>query len=214
VTDIALSTSTSLTAVGLTISSDLDFDEWEDIGSVLGKVRDATAFALGDWFVWGDAAFGEIAVQAVEATGRSKTTIMEYVRVARRVPRSRRRSTLSFTHHQLVAARPEEEQERLLEVCEQNRWSVEELRGALHADPALSTRRDHSRPKAEIVALVFEASGAVLRASEQLDERHARVPLDVLSRLANALAEEPPWVAGPDRLVDVPARQPPKPPWA
>lgn len=212
-TEVALSATTSLTPTGLAIRDDLAFEEWEQIGSVLGKVRDATAFALGDWFIWGESAFGELSAQAVEATGRSKTTILEYVRVARQVPPSRRRATLPFTHHQVLAARPPEEQDRLLKLAEEKGWSVEELRGFLRADPALSTRRDQNHPKREIVALVFEVGRAVLRASEPLDTRHARIPLGLLERLANALGEEPPPATGSHQLVDVEA-QPKKAEWA
>jgi hypothetical protein len=38
-----------LTRTGLTVTdSGLDYDAWENIGYQLGKLRDATAWALGD----------------------------------------------------------------------------------------------------------------------------------------------------------------------
>jgi hypothetical protein len=125
-------------------------------------------------------------------TGRQKVTLLDYARVARRVPRSRRRTALSFTHHQLVAAMEPDEQEEWLDRAEANRWSVEEFRGALREPDALPTRRDRSRARVEVLELVEDVALALLRASEPLGDGYARVPEDVLDRLANALGERQP----------------------
>ena len=124
----------------------LPYEAWEHIGFELGAVRDWSAWAIGDWMLAGEALYGEERVdQGIEVTGRSKVTLLEYERVARKVPPSRRRESLSFTHHQLVAARPAAEQGRCLDEAEANHWSVEEFRGMLEGDRrALSTRRDEA----------------------------------------------------------------------
>jgi hypothetical protein len=181
----------AIDATGLQVTGNLRFDDWERVGAHLGALRDLTSWALGDWIIAGEALFGERAAQGVEATGRSKATLLEYARVARQVPRSRRRPGLSFTHHQLLAAKAPAEQVEWLDRAEANRWSVEELRGMLH-DPALSTRRNQSRARVELVELLEDVARAVLRAAEAMGDGFARVPEHVLDRLANALGEERP----------------------
>jgi hypothetical protein len=190
VSDFALSVSTKLTPTGLAIGAQLDFDEWENVGYLLGKVRDATAFALGDWLLWGEGMFGELAAQGIEATGRSKATLLEYVRVARQVQPSRRRRSLSWSHHQAVASREPDEQERLLGLADEHGWSREEFRGALQADTPSRLGEGKRPPAPEIVELVFEIGRAVLRAATPRGHGEASIPADLLDRLANALGTE------------------------
>jgi hypothetical protein len=179
------------TPVGLTFETDdLAFGDWQNIGRVLGAVRDWSAFAIGDWIVYGETVWPEIFAQAVEVTGRAKGTLLEYARVSRNIAHARRRPDLSFTVHQLVAAKLPPEQDRWLDDAEAHRWSVEEMRGEMQRDrvtgDALSARPRQSRARAEILEHVEDVAGAVLRAAEPLQDGYARVPVDVLYRLANA----------------------------
>jgi hypothetical protein len=190
VSEVALSPSTKLTPTGLAIGAELDFDEGENVGHILGKVRDATAFALGDWLLWGEGMFGEDAAQAVEATGRSKATLLEYVRVCRQVPPSRRRRALTWSHHQAVAARPPDEQERLLRLAEEHRWNREEFRGTLQADTPSRLGEGEGPFAGEIVELVVDIGLAILKAATAHERGLATVPADLLDRLANALGTE------------------------
>jgi hypothetical protein len=114
---------------------DLPFQVYEEIGAFLGVLRDRSAWGLGDWIIFGDDVYGEKMAQAVEITGRSKTTLENYARVARAIPPARRRRNLSFNHHRLVSARKysPEQQEEWLDKAEANKWSVEEFDGALNA---------------------------------------------------------------------------------
>jgi hypothetical protein len=133
---------------------------------------------------------------------------MEYARVARKLPPSRRRPGLSFTHHQLVAARPPEEQDEWLDAAEAHRWSTEELRGLLQKPPpALSTRR-------ELMERVEDAARALLAATVPDAPGWARVPADAVERLTRALDAK--FVADVDHryeeLVDALADAEVKPP--
>jgi hypothetical protein len=190
VSEIALSPSTKLTPTGLAIGAELDFNEWENVGYLLGKVRDATAFALGDWLLWGEGMFGEEAAQAVEATGRSKATLLEYVRVSRQVQPSRRRRSLTWSHHQAVAARTPDEQERLLGLAEEHAWNREEFRGTLQADTPSRLGEGEGPFAGEVVELVVNIGRAILRAATPGERGQATVPADLLDRLANALGME------------------------
>lgn len=125
-----------LTPVGLDLSDpSTPFDVYETIGHILGRWRDVTSWALGDWLLFGEGTYGERYAQAVEATKRSKATLQDYARVALLVPRSRRRAELTFHHHRLVARQSmvASEQDRWLDEALERGWSVEEMAGAMHS---------------------------------------------------------------------------------
>jgi len=176
-----------LKPTGLLLPESLSYELWEQVGFTLGVLRDLTAWALGDWILFGEGVFGEMYAQGVEVTGRKKDTLLEYARVARQVPRERRRN-LSFTHHQIVAARPPEEQDLWLDRAEANVWSCEELRGAIQdPDRALSTRPRQNHSQIEHLELVETVARDLLDAAQPLSAGYRRVPEHVLDRLANAL---------------------------
>jgi hypothetical protein len=178
------------TPVGLTFeANDLPFDDWQNIGRALGAMRDWSSWAMGDWISFGEEVYGEMHAQAIEATGRAKSTLLEYLRVARKVAPERRRSALPWTVHQCVASRRPQEQVEWLDRVEAHGWSVEELRGALRDTPPAADGRGRSRARVEVLALVDDVAGAVLRAATPLGDGYARVPMDVLVRLANARDE-------------------------
>ena len=80
----------TLMPVGLSIEREIPFEEYEEIGRILGGWRDLTAWAIGDWLIAGKAMFGELAAQAATATRRSETTLEQYEHVAENVPHERR----------------------------------------------------------------------------------------------------------------------------
>lgn len=187
-------TGASWTATALDLPADLPFEDYMAVGWALGAIRDMSAWGFGDWLNYGEVSFGEQYAHAVEATGRQKATLLEYGRVARQVPRSRRRPELSWTHHQIVAAKESVEQIELLERAAANRWSVEEFRGAVKAtvptlDSAYPDSQSQSRSTAEILELVEQVARAVVRAAEPLGDGFARISMDLIDRLANALGE-------------------------
>ena len=119
---------------GLDLSRvEMDYDRWEAVGRYLGRLRDATAWALGDWLRYGEATFGERYAQGVEATGRSEQTLMNYRSVARAVPPSRRNAALSWSHHRAVVKLDPADQRQWLDRAEEGGWSVAELTDKLRA---------------------------------------------------------------------------------
>ena len=181
------------TPTGLKFTATLPFETWQEIGFLLGTARDWTAFALGDWLCFGESVYGELAAQGVEATGRTKATLLEYVRVARQVPPSRRRSTLSWSHHQAVAALEPRDQDNLLVRAETDRLSLEEFRALVRDDARPRRLGDfRSRPSNEVVELVWTVAESLLHAARPLTPAEAVVPSATLDRLANALGLD--WV--------------------
>ena len=130
------------TATSLELPSDLPFAEYEAILFALGRARDMTAWALGDAIRFGEAVYGERYAQAVEATGRAKQTLMNYAWVSGRVPPSRRRAGLSWSHHEAVTRLKPRERDEWLDRAEAEQMSVEELRRLVRAPKDLPTSGD------------------------------------------------------------------------
>lgn len=105
----------TLSSVGLQLQDpDLAYEDFEQICYVLGTLHEAVRFAIGDAIVQGEVLYGDQAFQAFERFQLSEEAMKEYVRVAQRVPRSRRRKGLSWSHHRAVAPLPPAEQKEWL----------------------------------------------------------------------------------------------------
>ncbi len=125
-TDLALPGAISET--GLDLPADLNFEEWQRTGETLGRIGRACQWWIGDWLNYGERAYGEKYSQAMEATGLDYETVRNYAWVADHVETVRRRTVLSWSHHQEVAALAPPDQERWLTSAEANGWSKAQLR--------------------------------------------------------------------------------------
>lgn len=181
-----------LTPTGLFLDGDYPYETWERIGKALGHMRDMTNWALGDWLTYGEGLYGERYAQGVEATGRSKSSLMEYARTAQKVPPPRRRADLSFTHHQLVAAQPPDAQTELLQEAAEKGWSVEEFRGALSARRAKIRGRQQEIVSDRHVdeARVLDLSRRILHEAADLGDGRFAVDQELIVQLRAALDEE------------------------
>jgi hypothetical protein len=119
--------------IGLQLSRQLPFDSWLRIGRQLSAVVNTSSWCLGDWLVYGEAAYSGRYRDAVERTSLDYQTLRNYAWVARRFPLSRRRDNLSFGHHAEVAALPEPEQDFWLRKAQELGWSRNMLRRELRA---------------------------------------------------------------------------------
>jgi hypothetical protein len=129
----------ALTPVSLSLAArtDLDISIFEAIARFLGIVHDGSKFWIADLLLEAEARFGEAAYQVAAATGRSERTLQNWVWVASRVPRSRRREELTFSHHVVVAPLEYPEQKRWLQRAVDERLSSHVLRDAIAAERAL-----------------------------------------------------------------------------
>jgi hypothetical protein len=89
---------------------------------------------LGDWITYGNAKFGERYAKASRITGYDSQTLMNMVYVASRFSISRRRESLSWSHHEALAATAVDEQELWLDRAVTHGWSVTDLRTMLRAE--------------------------------------------------------------------------------
>jgi hypothetical protein len=120
-----------VTGVGLQISKNLAFEDWERAGHRLSRIVDSSAWWLGDWLVFGKKNYSDRYQRAIRAVGLQYQTLRNYAWVARRFDLDRRRSRLTFQHHAEVASLLVEEQDRLLDRAEREIWTTKQLRKAI-----------------------------------------------------------------------------------
>ena len=112
----------------------LRYEDWIEQGRKLGLIGRSVGWWIGDWLMYGNAAYGERYARAARVTGYDVQTLMNMVYVASRVETSRRRENLSWSHHAEVAALTPEEQDRWLDRAEIDRLSVRCLRDAIRRE--------------------------------------------------------------------------------
>jgi hypothetical protein len=138
-------TSTFVTRRGLLLPKQMSFDKWVGVGSYLSSIFSSSSWCLGDWLVYGEATFNGRYHDAIKLTSLDYQTLRNHAWVARRFPMSRRRDTISFTHHAEVAALAEPEQDFWLRKAEEHGWSAKRLRREVKA--SLRERAaDHGGP--------------------------------------------------------------------
>lgn len=131
----------------------LTLERYGEICFLLGRLHEEVRFAMGDAIVKGEMHFGEECYQMIEHMNLSEEARREYVRVSTRVPRSRRRKDLSWSHHRAVAALEPVKQKAWLKRASEEQLSHHALRlelreagDSLPASPALSQCRCCGRP--------------------------------------------------------------------
>lgn len=134
----------AISTIGLHLAEpDLPYERFEALCRLLGAMHEAVRFAIGDAILLGEKLYGEDAYQALESLNISEKGRWEYMRVAARVPRSRRRKDLSWSHHRAVATLSPPEQKEWLKAASEQRMSHHQLREALQpsepAEPEICT---------------------------------------------------------------------------
>lgn len=144
-----------LTMTGLSYTGDQPtVEEWREMGEWLNKLRDSIQWMIGDWAnlgtVYMDDWLDPKELSLLESQNKndipegkyrwlaslvdySYGTLRNFAYIARTFPVSRRRDTLSYSHHVEVAALPNtKQQDQLLDLADEGRngksLSVRELR--------------------------------------------------------------------------------------
>lgn len=174
----------TLTAVSLEIPSGMRFNDWRRLGEQLDAAFNANLWWRADWAARGDAAFRREYPQALEEM-YARQSLHNLASVARRVEVSRRRESLSFSHHEAVAALDPEWQDVWLDDAFTHGWSVHELRERI----ARWKGREASAAPRLTISAVGELHDLCVRAAER-----AGVPADqwaahVLEQAARAVLD-------------------------
>ena len=119
---------------GLQIQEELSFGDWQSVGQQIQRAAHAVMWWLGDWWAYGESRFGEEAPQGV-AEQYSSHTLQNAAWVCKAIEPSRRRESLSFSHHDAVAGLDAEAQDKWLSAAEEEGWSVHEFRAQIKNRP-------------------------------------------------------------------------------
>lgn len=109
----------------------LTYDEWCKVGRTLQVINKSIAWWCGDWLNAGERRFGEMAMQAVEETGRSIEALLKYKSTAARYAPEDRRPGLSWSHHLAAAYTDPEFRDDLLGIAERYDLSTRDLKLAI-----------------------------------------------------------------------------------
>jgi hypothetical protein len=126
---ITIKCSTEVETVGLTISGDVTYEEWEDIGYQLARVGKGWQWWVGDWINFGKKKYGETYKAAIEATGLSYGAVKQFALLCHEFELGRRRPNLSFKHHVEVWSLDSSQQDEALDRAESELLSCASLRG-------------------------------------------------------------------------------------
>jgi len=135
----ALRSGVEFTKVGLVYHGDVTFKQWERDGQLLRYFHKTLAFCWGDWLAYGETRWGEMYSQALEESDYELGTLRNAKWVCGRIETERRRQTLSFGHHQVVAPMEVKDQEKWMDEAEKRKWTVAELRRAIKGEPVVKT---------------------------------------------------------------------------
>lgn len=132
----------------LTLPAALSYKEYEAKCATVGTMARANRWWIGSLIVHGTDKFGEKAYQALEALGLAERTLTKCARVYETVAPERRRSRLSWDHHETVAALTPAQQDTWLLKAEKDKLSRAKLRKALR-EAGLVARRVRIPPEGE-----------------------------------------------------------------
>ena len=128
----------TLTSSGLIVDGAPTYEEWADLGGVLAVMERGIQFLVGDWITWGEATFGELAAQVIDARMWKPATVAVYAWLAKSVPLENRMLDrgLSVKHHQIVAALPPAQQRTWLSraLADDEPWTAARLAQAVKAN--------------------------------------------------------------------------------
>ena len=111
----------------LTVHGEPTFEEWEACGHVLQRIQASSQWWLGDWWLAGERRYGEAAAQGA-SLGVAAKTIQNAAWVCQCIEPSRRRESLSYTHHECVAALPASRQDEVLDRAEADGLSTRQVK--------------------------------------------------------------------------------------
>lgn len=116
----------------LTVLPGVTWEEWSELWSAVEQTHKSAAFWSGDALLAGQREFGERFSQVVDPKYIHQQKGPMWV--CARIEPSRRRASLSYSLHKLLAALERAEQERWLDRAEAEAWSVRELKAAMDAE--------------------------------------------------------------------------------
>lgn len=106
----------------------MDFQQWAEIGPMIGAMSDSLNYAMGDWANAGERKWGEMYSQVIDETGWRYDKITKAAWVTRNVPPEARQHALYWSHAVAVAHLPVNEQIKWLKRASEEHWNTQQLR--------------------------------------------------------------------------------------
>ncbi|PTY03323.1 hypothetical protein DB346_05435 [Verrucomicrobia bacterium LW23] len=132
--------------IGIDFPESITEEQFREVGSLIAGVQRSLPWYWGDWLAFASQSATRAGRNArmhiddgpalyhlaEELSHLSYQTLRNYKSVCEAIPLYRRKYSLSFTHHQIVANIPDPaEQDNWLDEAEKKGWSVSELRMAI-----------------------------------------------------------------------------------
>lgn len=117
-----------VTDTSLTLRADMSLYEWGQLMDLLGTLARGVQWHLADVYLHGERHWGD---EATQYLSEPASVMLPLLYVAKQFPVERRRSSLSWAHHELVAHMGHLDQDYWLDVCEEKGWGLPELRKAV-----------------------------------------------------------------------------------
>lgn len=192
---IALERAGAITELGLDLSSggEITYEQYEALGSLLGRWRRSSGWWIGDWINYGEGAWGERYAQALHETKLAEQTLLNMSYVCRQIPYERRLDGVDFSVHAVVAPLPPREQKAWLKKAKAGDWTVAELRARIKAKRTDQKPVTPPDPDGQpLPELVEEVARAILRdaIASPNDPGYWLVPTEDMARLKAALGAE------------------------
>jgi hypothetical protein len=136
----------TLTPCGMRLPKRLSLEDWAAVGRELGKQQNALQWQIGDWWILSDHSYGERSslVETEDWTGPAYSTCANVGTVCKAFELSRRRESLSFSHHLEVADLPPQQADELLN------WAAEPLGQGSQRRSVRDLREEKGRRKPKL----------------------------------------------------------------
>lgn len=147
-----------LTSVGFQLpAGDAPPEHWSELGETIIALHGATQWLIGDWLLHDENNHWGATTALAEKYDLNLNTLYTYRKIAKSVPFGIRIPELSFGHHQVVAHKlTEAEQRQWLEHARDEGWSVAALRAALRQSKQPKRLPKPQPPWADRIAKVEE----------------------------------------------------------
>lgn len=130
---------------GLLLNDQISFEQWATMADAFQTMQGGLLWWIGDWINFGESRYGDTYKDAIAATGYSYGTLANAAYVAKSVKLHARRENLSYALHCEIAGLSEAEQERWLDIAEQQELDRAELRASIKAGKVIR-KADFAKP--------------------------------------------------------------------
>jgi hypothetical protein len=117
-----------ITDTELRMPDNIAWDDYTRLAHFIDPVSDAWQWWAADYVAKGEQVFSQLYPQAITLFKKIQpSTLKSYASVSRKVPPSRRRNDLTFSHHRAVTKLKAAEQRQMLKRAAEGNWSAKEL---------------------------------------------------------------------------------------